>query len=614
MSVTPSARQYYLQHPEQRQVIHDRVDQALAELSLSRLEHQWPVEAVVTFPAPNEFAMTSLPPTYPPPEDNGRQGTVVSVQRPTGMVSIQPQQPQSLQGGTAKPNLYTMGQLVAQQINDIIQQLTMERAFPQLRVQSGYLTGYSSDRPEQLDAMNVQAGLTTDILHITKQVSSGTAQGTVYGVQVLPNAALHYVDIFDTEMNMQRRVPAVLKKSPIYDPLVWKKYVALTQLDRLQQEYNALTPQQQFEQGTFIESRALLILKQADLPRNMQWQYAAFAVAAQGIYDKYLSQAFNMINNAAYVDAVVTLVGSKMVEANLSPFFPLLYGTFRALDRKFFDDYTEQLLGPDVQNIPVQIIIEEKLDGSIKELLVDSGWMLVGEKQAAEQLRKKDPVVLDADRTMSVLAQIVFGLAGAQKYFGFVHNDLHWQNVMFKNVDANTVLYYEHNGVYYRVPTFGKWMRLIDFGRSRINVQGIDLYSAETIQVDPRWNVSSFNNDLMRIVSVLLLTLLPGTYSIRGHDINKANALLDFLSHVIQCGARDNRGIDTSSSLFDQVNACVDAQPNQESECWREEFSVGPFTTKSTCRNAIPIENIQYFGSLRIDPALIPADAIVYPF
>jgi len=607
MSVTPSARQYYLQHPEQRQVIHDRVDQALAELSLSRLEHQWPVEAVITYPAPNES--TTLSYTYPAPDTNVPQTTVVSVQRPTGMISIQQQQ--QAPATTANPNFFTMGQLIAQQINDIIQQLTMERAFPQLRVQSGYLSGYSPDRPEQLDAMNVQAGLSTNILHITKQISSGTAQGTVYGVQVLPNTGLHYVDIFDSAMNIERRVPAVLKKSPIYDPMVWKKYVALTQLDRLQQQYNALTPQQQFEEGTFIESRVLLILKVADLPRNIQWQYASFAVAAQDLYDKYLSKAFNTINNAAYVDAVVTLVGSKLVEANLSAFFPLLYGTFRALDRKFFDDYTEQLLGPDVQNIPVQLIIEEKLDGSIKDLLVDSGWMLIGEKQAATQLQRKKPVVLDADRTMSVLAQIVFGLAGAQKYFGFVHNDLHWQNVMFKNVDIDLVLYFEHNGVYYRVPTFGKWMRLIDFGRSRINVQGIDLFSAETIEVDPRWNVSSFNNDLVRIISVLLLTLLPGTYSIQGHDINKANALFNFLDHVIQCGSSPTS---SSSSLFDQVNACVDAQPDREDECWREEFSVGPFTTKSTCRNAIPIENIGYFDALRIDPALIPADAIVYPF
>jgi len=69
----------------------------------------------------------------------------------------------------------------------------------------------------------------------------------------------------------------------------------------------------------------------------------------------------------------------------------------------------------------------------------------------------------------SILFQICFGLAVAQKKFNFVHNDLHSSNIMFKNTNLE-FLYFNFKGKCFKIPTFGKIVKIIDFGRATFNV------------------------------------------------------------------------------------------------------------------------------------------------
>jgi hypothetical protein len=68
------------------------------------------------------------------------------------------------------------------------------------------------------------------------------------------------------------------------------------------------------------------------------------------------------------------------------------------------------------------------------------------------------------------VAQIVFALAYAQRNFGFVHNDLHGNNVMYVKTDKEH-LYYKHQGTCYKVPTFGYLIKIIDFDRANISLR-----------------------------------------------------------------------------------------------------------------------------------------------
>ena len=67
------------------------------------------------------------------------------------------------------------------------------------------------------------------------------------------------------------------------------------------------------------------------------------------------------------------------------------------------------------------------------------------------------------------LFQIIAALSAAQHFFGFAHNDLHSNNVMWSKTDQEFLHYRIHKGkdsYIMRVPTYGKLMKIIDFGRA----------------------------------------------------------------------------------------------------------------------------------------------------
>uniref|UniRef100_A0A6C0ERS6 Protein kinase domain-containing protein n=1 Tax=viral metagenome TaxID=1070528 RepID=A0A6C0ERS6_9ZZZZ len=109
-----------------------------------------------------------------------------------------------------------------------------------------------------------------------------------------------------------------------------------------------------------------------------------------------------------------------------------------------------------ISNFPVQMICLEKCDGTIDSLF------------------EKD--VLDKQQCASAMFQIIITLATYQKAFKFTHNDLHTNNIMYINTDIE-YLYYCYNKKYYKVPTYGRIYKIIDFGRSIYKYQGKTLCS-----------------------------------------------------------------------------------------------------------------------------------------
>ena len=104
-----------------------------------------------------------------------------------------------------------------------------------------------------------------------------------------------------------------------------------------------------------------------------------------------------------------------------------------------------------IKNFPVQMICLEKCDGTIDELFENE--------------------TMDEEKGCSALLQVIMSLIVFQKAFQFTHNDLHTNNIMYNNTDIE-FLYYKVNGKIYRVPTFGKIYKLIDFGRAIYKYQG----------------------------------------------------------------------------------------------------------------------------------------------
>jgi hypothetical protein len=103
-----------------------------------------------------------------------------------------------------------------------------------------------------------------------------------------------------------------------------------------------------------------------------------------------------------------------------------------------------------IKDFPVQIICLEKMEATLDSLL--------GEELSDHEWR-------------SCLFQIIMTLIAYQKMFNFTHNDLHTNNIMFNKTDKQ-FLYYRYNKVYYKVPTYGRLFKVIDFGRSIYSFKG----------------------------------------------------------------------------------------------------------------------------------------------
>jgi len=107
-----------------------------------------------------------------------------------------------------------------------------------------------------------------------------------------------------------------------------------------------------------------------------------------------------------------------------------------------------------IDKFPVQVIMMEKCNDTFDSLLNDI-----------------KPAELAA-----ALLQIIFTLLAYQRAYEFTHNDLHTNNVMHVATDK-PFLFYKVNKTTYRVPTFGRIFKIIDFGRSIYKYKGMRFMS-----------------------------------------------------------------------------------------------------------------------------------------
>jgi hypothetical protein len=119
------------------------------------------------------------------------------------------------------------------------------------------------------------------------------------------------------------------------------------------------------------------------------------------------------------------------------------------MDYEDEDEDGEPFAWASFSNVPVQITVMEKCEGTLYELM------------------KQYP---NSDQHLAWLTQVIFALAYAQRNFGFVHNDLHSNNVMYTKTQKE-FLYYVWNGITYKVPTYGYLIKLIDFERAVMSVK-----------------------------------------------------------------------------------------------------------------------------------------------
>ena len=118
------------------------------------------------------------------------------------------------------------------------------------------------------------------------------------------------------------------------------------------------------------------------------------------------------------------------------------------------DDEENEILYAYIEKFPVQMVCMEKCENTLDSLFT------------SEELNEDN---LDTEGA-SMLFQLVASLIAYQQAFQFTHNDLHTNNIVWNYTQAKYI-FYKIGGNYYRVPTYGRIYKIIDFGRAIYHFQ-----------------------------------------------------------------------------------------------------------------------------------------------
>jgi hypothetical protein len=137
----------------------------------------------------------------------------------------------------------------------------------------------------------------------------------------------------------------------------------------------------------------------------------------------------------------------------------------------------EDFIFATIPKFPVQVICMENCETTFDDLIMNDE--------------------LSHDEWFSALMQVVMILITYQKVFSFTHNDLHTNNIMYKTTNKKFI-YYCYKKKYYKVPTFGRIFKMIDFGRSIYKYDG-KIFCSDSFQnggdAATQYNTEPFFND-----------------------------------------------------------------------------------------------------------------------
>jgi hypothetical protein len=138
----------------------------------------------------------------------------------------------------------------------------------------------------------------------------------------------------------------------------------------------------------------------------------------------------------------------------------------------------EDELKATIKEFPVHVICMEKCDNTLDSLILNDHFE-------------------DDTEWFAAFMQIIMILITYQKVFSLTHNDLHTNNIMYCETNLKYV-YYLYKNKYYKVPTFGRIFKIIDFGRSIYKFQN-KLFCSDSFEykgdASSQYNTEPFLND-----------------------------------------------------------------------------------------------------------------------
>ena len=155
---------------------------------------------------------------------------------------------------------------------------------------------------------------------------------------------------------------------------------------------------------------------------------------------------------------------------------------------------------------------------------------------------------LEGKELGSAIIQILMILITYQKVYSLTHNDLHTNNIMYIETEKQ-FLFYKYNNKYYKVPTYGRIFKIIDYGRAIYKFRGNVICSdsfhskgdaATQYNFEPYFDESkqrigpNFSFDLCRLGCSMFDFLVE--------DISKINEIQSPLEKIIIGWCLDDKG------------------------------------------------------------------------
>ena len=257
------------------------------------------------------------------------------------------------------------------------------------------------------------------------------------------------------------------------------------------------------------------------------------------------------------------------------------------------ESFEEEKINVVLPSFPVQVIFMENCENTFDDLILSNE--------------------LKEEEWLSAFMQIIMILITYQKSFSFTHNDLHTNNVMYNTTDKK-YLYYCYKKKYYKVPTFGRIFKIIDFGRSIFKYNG-NIFCSDSFQqggdaatqynTEPFFNDKkprlepNFSFDICRLACSIFDYLIQDISEIV--DINK----LDTVKRIVVEWCLDDKGVNLlyknngqdrypDFKLYKMIARCVHNHTPQ-AQLERPEFNKYIVTKNNVQKEVIDIDAIPVY-------------------
>ena len=192
------------------------------------------------------------------------------------------------------------------------------------------------------------------------------------------------------------------------------------------------------------------ILREPSELQSVSDSYQEEEVEAESIHDEEASLHSDKMSDLSFTDAAAEEENDEEDEEDED----------EDEEESFIED--KYSIYSEISKFPVMMIALERNDGTMDTLLDD--YSQVGATPGTELWEMS---------WSAWVFQVLAALSVAQSILGFTHNDLHTNNIVWTSTEEEFLYYTKQSGEVFKVPTYGKLFRVIDFGRAifKINDQ-----------------------------------------------------------------------------------------------------------------------------------------------